>query len=243
LTETQARSIATRYVKDVSSSRLGEWTAAHGAAINPNALAACDRALYAASPYASVNGANLSEITVRTFDAHWVVPMCGRSGQLQIVVSFSALATELAANLGTSNAMQWERSDVMSFGVPVGAVASMYSPEGAALYAFTAGGKRVSSVPELVMAPMPEASVLVRWRVDLEAPISVIGANSGVTRQRATVFVGFGDTFKSSGLLDSDPRAGPPQLSWIDPVTKASFTVVPAPHAPGGVELVTRGNP
>jgi hypothetical protein len=243
LTEAQAKSIAARYVKDVMSSRLGEWIAAHGAAIQPNALAPCDRALYAASPYASRNGANLSEITVRTFDAHWVIPMCGQAGQLEIVVSFSALATELAENLGSRNSMPWERSDVMSFGVPVGAAASMYSPEGAALYAFTAGGKRVSSVPKLIMAPMPEASVLVRWRLDLEAPINVTGSHSAVSRPRATVFVGFGDTFRSSGLLDSDPQAAPPRLLWIDAVTKAPFAVVLAPGAPGGVELVTPGNP
>lgn len=243
LTEAQAKSIATRYVKDVAASKLSEWTAAHGAPIQPTALNPCDRALYAGSPYASLNGANLSETTIRTFDAHWVIPMCGQARQLQIVVSFSALATELTANLGSPKSLPWERSDVMSFGIPVSAAGSMYSPEGAARYAFTAGGKRVNSIPELIMTPMPKAPVLVRWRLELEAPITVTGGHSAVTRQRSTILVGFGDTYKSSGLLDGDPKAEPPQLSWIDPVTKAPFTVVLAPHAPDGVEIVTRRNP
>jgi hypothetical protein len=243
LSEAQAKSIATRYVKDVARSRLSEWTAEHGAAIQPKELNPCDRALYAANPYTSLNGANLSEITIRTFDAHWVIPMCGQAHQLQIVVSFSALATELTANLGSTKPLPWERSNVMSFGVPAGAAGSMYSPEGVARYAFTAGGKRVNSIPELIMTPMPKAPVIVRWRLDLEAPITVTGEHSAVTRDRSTVLVGFGDTYKSAGLLDSDPKAEQPNVSWIDPVTNASFTVVLAPHAPNGVEIVTRRNP
>ncbi len=243
LTEAQAKSIATQYVKDVATSKLGEWTAAHGAPIQPTALNPCDRALYAANPYVALNGTNLSEITVRTFDAHWVIPMCGQAGQLQVVVSFSARATELTADLGSSKPLPWERSDAMSFGIPIEAASSMYSPEGAARYAFTAGGKRVNSIPELIMTPMPKAPVLVRWRLELEAPINVTGVHSAVTRQRTTVLVGFGDTYKASGLLDSDPQAEPPQLSWIDPVTKARFAVVLAPHAPAAVEIVTWRNP
>ena len=243
LTEAEAKSIATRYVRDVAWTKLGDWTAAHGAAIQPEALTPCDRALYAASPYASLNGVNLSETAVRTFGAHWVVPMCGQAGQLQIVVSFSALATELTANLGSSRPLPWERSYGMSFGIPVGAAGSMYSPEGAAVYAFTASGKRVNSVPELIMSPMPSSPVLVRWRIDLEAPITVTGTRSAVSRQRATLLIGFGDTFRSSGLLDRDPQGGPPPSSWIDPGTKLPFTVVLLPNAPGAVEIVTRGNP
>lgn len=242
LSEAQAKSIATRYVNDVASSRLGEWTTAHGAAIQPKGLAPCDRALYAATPYSSLDGTNLSEITLRTFGAHWVIPMCGQAQQLQIVVSFSAHATELVTAPGSPDPLPWERSDAMSFGVPIGTAGSMYSPEGAALYAYTAGGRRVSSVPELVMTPMPKAPVLVRWRLDLEAPITVIGANSGLTRELVTVFVGFGDSYASSGLLARDPRGETPPSSWVDPLTKAPFAVVLAPHAPVALEIVTQLN-
>ena len=244
LDESQAKAIATRYVRDVASSKIGEWTAAHGAAIQPATLTPCDRALYSASPYEPLNATPVSEITVRTFGPHWVVPMCAPGGRLQVVAAFSALATELATNVGSPNQpLPWERSDVMSFGVPLGTFGSMYSPEGAALYAFTAAGKRVSSVPELIMAAMPGSPVLVRWSLDLETPIAVTGARSAASRERGSLLVGFGDTFKSSGLLDRDPTGSPALLTWTDPVTKAPFTVVLTSRASGAVELVTRRTP
>jgi hypothetical protein len=169
--------------------------------------------------------------------------MCGRAGKLQVVVALSALATELATGTGSTRTVPWERADVMSFGVPTSIAASLYSPEGAALYAFTNSGKRVNSVPQLIMTPRPYSPVLVRWHLELEGQVDVVGEHSGVSRQRGSVWVGFGDVFKSSGLLDRDPMAGPPTLSGIDAVTKAPFTVVLTPQAPDAVEVVTRRNP
>ena len=243
INEAQARAIASRYVSDVSQFRVGEWSASHGATIDPTTLKPCDRALYAASPYAAVTGPSVSEITIRTFNAHWVVPMCGRSGNLQIVVSFSALATELTPNLGTTKIVPWALADASSFGVPAGVATDMYSPEGATLFTFKKSGKRVSSIPELIMTPMPKAPALIRWRIDLENPVTVVGTVSQSVRQRGRLFVGFDDTFRSSGLLDLSPQATAPQTSWIDAVTRTPFTVVLAANAPAQVELVTGANP
>jgi hypothetical protein len=233
-----------RFVRGVAWSRLGDWSYKHGATIDPDALSPCDRAVYAASPYASLRGPNVSEITVRTFGPHWVIPLCGRAREVQVVVSFSALAMELAASLDSAHRPPpWERSEIRSSGFPVGAGGAMYSPEGAALFAFNATGKRVNSIPELVMSPMPSAPMLVRWRLNLESPVTVTGAHSALSRQRSSLLVGFGNWFKSSGLLDSDPQGAPAQTSWIDVQTKAPFTVVLAPNVPEAVEIVTRGNP
>ena len=243
LTEDQAKSIASRFVRDVAWSRLGAWTAEHGAPIDANALAPCDRALYAADPYVSLNGPQLSEVTVRTFGAHWVIPMCGRSGQLQLVITLSALATEMAVNLGSTRPLPWERANISSYGFPIGAQGSVYSPEGAALYAFQKTGKRVASVPELIMSPMPMSPVLVRWRLDLDAPITVRGSSSGVSRERATLLVGFAEIFKSAGLLDRDPRGEAPIVSWTDAVSRTAFTVVLSQLAPVSPEIVTRVHP
>ena len=243
LTEEQAKSISSRFVREVAWSKLGDWTAEHGAPIEPKVLTPCDRALYAADAYVSLNGSQVSEVTVRTFGPHWVVPMCGRSGQLQLVIALSALATEMAVNPGSTRPLPWERAMISSHGFPIGAQGSVYSPEGAALYAFQQTGKRVASVPELIMSPMPMSPVLVRWRLDLEAPITVRGASSAVVRQRATLLVGFGEIFKSAGLLDRDPRGEAPIISWTDAVTRTPFTVVLAPLAPIAPEIVTRVQP
>lgn len=242
ISEAQARAIATRYVRDVARSKLSDWTATHGAPIDAAALVPCDRALYAANPYIALQGPKISELTLRTFGAHWIVPMCGQLGELQVVVSFSALATELADDIGAER-LPWERAGVMSFGIPIGTPASMYSPEGAAFSAFTAAGKRASSVPQLIMTPMPMVPALVRWRLSIEGPITVVGTHSAAVRQITTVRVGFGTTFKSSGLLDDDPQAPVAKRTWLDPVTNQPFDVVMSPLAPQSLEIVTRRQP
>jgi hypothetical protein len=243
ISEVQARALASRYVSDVAQFRVAEWSASYGSPIEPTALIPCDHALHAATPYASVTGGKLSPLTLHTFGPHWIVPMCGRNGALQMVVSFAALATELTPNLGTKQVIPWSEADALSFGVPAGSASDMYSPEGATAYAFKKGGKRIASIPELVMNPMPKAPALVRWQIDLETPINVIGTESGLTRQRGKLLVGFGDTFRSSGLLDANPKAAAPVTSWVDAVTHQPFTVVLGANTPQGVEIVTGGKP
>lgn len=242
IAESQARSIAQRYVRDMASSLTHSWSADHGADVAPIALIPCDRAVYAANPYESLTGPNVSEVTVRTFGPHWVVPLC-KGGQPQVVVSFSSLAVELSEGvMDTSRLVPWARADVRSFGVPLGTSASAFTPEGAAVRAFSITGRRVSTIPELIMNPMPQSPVLVRWRVDLEAPVVLRGARSGVTRQLTSVMSGFGRTFKESGLLDFDSTGEPPNLEWTDAVTREPFTVVLRDRAPAAVELLSRTN-
>jgi len=243
INEEQAKAIANRYVREVASSLAGSWEDDHGAAVRANELASCARALYAGNPYATLRGTRVSEITVRTFGPHWVVPMCA-GGQLQVVVSFSSQATELTSDLTSAKIpLPWERADIRSFGVPLGVAGSLFTPEGAAQRAFVAAGKRVASVPMLIMNPMPSSPVLVRWRMDLEAPVIVTGTHSSVSRARNAVLVGFGETFKSAGLLDEDPQGEPAALLWTDVVTKEPFTLALTALAPARVELVTRENP
>jgi hypothetical protein len=238
LTEGQAKAIAIRYVRDLAPSLGSSWSADHGADVQAKSLAPCDRALYAANPYSTLAGAKLSEITVRTFGPHWVVPMCG-GARPQMVVSFSSLATELPTSVSANQLVPWERADIRSFGIPSGVPGSLFSPEGAAQRAFAVAGKRVRAIPSLIMNPMPASPVLVRWQVELEAPITVKGARSAVARDRSTLLVGYGETFKEAGLLDGNPQGEAAALSWTDAVTREPFTLVLAPRAVGSVELVT----
>lgn len=120
----------------------------------------------------------------------------------------------------------------------------MYSPEQATAYVFRQTGRRVWSVPELVMSPMPSSPVLVRWRVDLEGPVSVVGGQSAATRQRATLFVGFAEQFSESGLLDfSGAGAREATLNWPDLLTRDPVSAVLSPLAPTGLELVRKSTP
>lgn len=242
LNEQQARAIASRFVRDLSSSLAGSWMTDHGSNIRVSALAPCDRAVYAASPYASVTGANLSEVTVRTFGAHWVVPMCTGT-QAQVIVSFSSQAIELGTDVATKKALPWYRADIRSFGVPGTITGALFTPEGAAQRAYGVAGRRINSVPLLIMNPMPTSPQLVRWQVDLESPITVKGARSGTSRARSTVLVGFGETFKDTGLLDTNPQGEPPALTWTDAVTKEPFVLVLGPRAVKAAEFVNPENP
>jgi hypothetical protein len=92
------------------------------------------------------------------------------------------------------------------------------------------------------MTPMPETPALVRWRVDLEGAVSVKGDESASSRQRATLFVGFGSLFASSGLLDFNPNAAPRLNTWVDAITKTQVRPALSPLAPADVEIVRREN-
>lgn len=239
----QAIAIANRYVRDVAPWLASSWEADHGGVVRAKELTSCAQAIYAGSPYATLRGARVSELTVRTFGPHWVVPMCAQ-GQLQVVVAFSSQAIELTTDLASAKTpLPWGRADIRSFGVPSGVAASLFTPEGAAQRAFAASGKRIATVPTLIMNPMPGSPVLVRWRMDLEAPITIRGTRSGVARTRGTLLVGFGDTFKKAGLLDGDPSGQPAALLWTDAVTKEPFTLLLTTLAPASVEMVTREEP
>lgn len=236
--EQQARRIALDYSRAVAPYFSARWSREHGAEVNVVQLKACDRAIYAASAYVSIAG-NTSEITQRTFGPHWIVPMCS-GGQTQIVVSFSAQSIELLEPPGVGKPIPYHRTDFLSFGVPTQAASSLYSPEAVAAEAFRGTGKRVATVPVLVMSPHPAPPVLVRWRIDLESAVRVRGKDSGVPRERSSLFVGFGNGFGSSGLLDHNPQSDNAVLSWTDPITKALIRAVLLSTAPANIEVVTQ---
>jgi hypothetical protein len=240
--EAQARSVAARYVRDVAAQRVGEWSQTHGGVVRADDLTPCGRAVYAATPYTALEGSDLSEMTVRAFGPHWVVPMCSSDRRLQVVVAFSSLATELVPTVAAGKRVPWERSDVMSFGVPATVPGTLFSVEGAVSRAASLSGKRIKSVPDLLMNPMPGSPVLLRWQIELESPIKVVGRRSASVRERAKLMVGFGETFGESGMLDYDLERESAFPTWKDAVTGAAFTVKLKPNSPDAVELVTRGD-
>ena len=234
-----AESIASQYVHQFAKFKVEQWSREYGSNVDTTALHLCDRALHAANAYEPLTTAGLSEVTIRTFGPQWIVPMCGRGEVTQVVVSFSALATELALEPAKGAALPWERAISMSFGVPSGTPSSIFSPEGAAATVFKESGKRVSTIPELTATPMPQVPSLVRWRVGIEAPVTVKGTDSGRQRERSSLLAGFGDTFRTSGLLDDNSVGAAPPTSWTDPVTKQRFVVILKSNAPAAVERIT----
>jgi len=239
ISESQARAIAQSYVVAAGPSLRGVWSELHGSPVDIARLRLCDRALYAITPYTGFS-AEVSEVATRTFGPHWVVPMCGASGRVQVVITFSSLATELAPEPEANKPRPWERGHLGSFGVPASAASDLYSPEAAATKAFNATRRGIAQVPVLVMSPMPADPGLVRWRIGLETAVTVVGAESRSERSVQSLFVGFGSVLGVSGLLDRKPGAEV-MVDWKDIANRQPFSVTLSPLAPAGVELVDTG--
>ena len=90
---------------------------------------------------------------------------------------------------------------------------------------------------------MPQVPSLVRWRVGIEAPVTVKGNDSGQERQLTSLLAGFGDTFRTSGLFDDNAAGVAPPTSWTDPVTKQRFVVVLKGNLSATVERITVVHP
>ena len=239
VTRAQAVTITRRYVKDVGPSLVGGWSTFFGSRLSLAELAPCKAPVYAATPYTAIVG-DVSDAVAKELGPHWIVPICTSGGRVAVVLSFSARATTLVVAAGAN--LHYELADVLSVGIPADADASWYEPESAAASAFARTGVRVTEVPTLVMNPRPEVPLLVRWRVPLEAPVTVVGAKSGASRSRTAVLVGFGVVFRESGLLDVAPDSAP-RSSMLDRNTKATLQLGLSPAAPAPVEFVTPREP
>lgn len=239
ITRAQAVTIARRYVKDVGPSLIGPWSTVFGSPLALAELAACKSPLYAATPYTAIVG-DVSDAVAKELGPHWIVPICTSGGRIAVVLSFSARATTLVVPADANP--QYELADMLSVGIPEDADVSWYEPESAAALAFARTGVRVTEVPTLVMNPRPEAPLLVRWKVPLEAPVTVVGKKSGASRSRTAVLAGFGVVFRESGLLDVAPDTAP-RSSMVDRNTKATLQLSLSPEAPAPVEPVTPGKP
>lgn len=237
LSADEAVAIAREYVRNFGPSYVQLWASAHGAAIDLNALAPCTTALYARSAYKSV-GANISEITRRQFGPHWIVALCQREVPA-VILTFSSLATDLRNSTPKEKQQAYAQTDFLSHGYPLSADASMFTPEGVVSRAFERTGKRITTIPELILPPMPDSPALVRWRVTFDGPVSIKSASNSSPRNRSALFAGFLRVFIASGLLDGVPTSSPVTDSWTDGVTKAPFSPVLADDVPAKVEMVT----
>lgn len=231
----QAVAIARRYVVDIGPLLVGSWSKIFGSPLEVSDLAPCKNPLYAASPYVSMPN-DLAEATTRLLDPHWVVPVC-TGGHVAVVLSFSARDTDLAVPPPANP--HYETADMLSVGVPADADASFYEPEAAALLAYTRTGRRVKAVPQLVMNPYPEVPQLIRWRIEMETPVRVVGSQSANTRLRDALLIGFGPLFRTSGLYDVDDARASGSITVFDAKRRGPVSVALSSLAPAPVERVT----
>ena len=151
----------------------------HGAAINYHALTVCGRTLYARSAFQSVPS-SIPEPYRRPYGPWYLATLCGEDGSPTISLAISAWATDLAIVNGRIKFPSYAGNEFFSMGIPQGHVGEFpTSPEAAASLAAQTG-RRVSSVPELVMQPnLNGPPQLAHWHISLDGPASVQGLRSG----------------------------------------------------------------
>jgi hypothetical protein len=204
IAESDARFVAQEIVRHFGPSLRDGMSRDRGVPVDPYALRPCDRAIHAASPVEHAEPVP-SEQARRVFGSHWVVAMCDPSAQPAALVSFSSLALDLLESLReASEILPWGGADINVFGVPMDqAMVALLSPEAAAAAAYWRTGLRIAAVPTVMMAPLPDAPSVIRWRVRLEREARFIGERRGDSRRTASVMIGFVHSFRETDLVEN----------------------------------------
>ena len=150
-----------------------------GAAVDLKQLHACGRPLYAASAFDPLP----SDIDVayrRPYGAWWMVTLCA-GDEPQVSLAVSAMATDMRIVDGNIRFPAFHGNEFFAIGIPAGHYGEFpMSPEVAAVRAAQLTGRRVQSVPELII-PGPTAGLPqeAKWQLVIEAPTQLHGEKTG----------------------------------------------------------------
>jgi hypothetical protein len=234
-----ATKLAVAYIADYGEFLLGRFEHQHGGPIDLATVSPCGTPLYASTPY-ETGLSEVSRATQRAIGPHWLVTLCSRDATPTLSVAVSALAKDLVV---APQAPRLARTGSAFFpaGIPLKTGFLTLTPERAAALAARASGRRVSAVPELIMRRPPFAPQLARWKVTLEAPVKLKGAESGNVAPTSTVFVGFARSTQSQlGMFSA--RAGSPTTRPIHDLMngiRRTVTLQSRAGVPVATELAT----
>jgi hypothetical protein len=240
LAEAQAIALARAYMIGAAPWIGGVWERDRGARIDVRRLTACPRAYYAASAFALPTDAQPS--LQQAVGPQWLVSMCSPDGMPVLSVAVSALATDLRVEGG--RLVGPGGGQFTSAGIPARLSGVPVAPEEAVRLAAAGVGRRVTDVPELVLAGGPYAPQLAKWRLRLESPVTARGAKSGVAQTTSEVYLGFGETWNWTGLQTG--RADPTPRQVPNPARGAArgmVLLVPRPGYPIAYERATIERP
>ena len=159
----------------------------YGGPIDFSTLRACDRTLFARSPFEELP-TGLSRSAAHYLGSFWITAVCGVGGQRQVSVAIAAGASEITVSQGL---LVVPPNAVKMVGIPPSWDAPVpVSPEAAAVLAAQETGALVAAVPVLV-APNPVQAFPqgANWVIALDRAVSVHGERSNHTRQTAEVLV------------------------------------------------------
>jgi hypothetical protein len=238
LSEGQAVVLARAYVRSAGPWIGHTWEEDRGAPIDLDKLTACPRPYYTASPFEVASGAHAS--LRQAVGPYWLVSMCEPGGPPALSIAVSALATELSVSDG--HVIGPGGGQFTSAGIPARLSGVPIAPEEAVRIAAEGTGRRVAHIPELVLAPSPYPPQLAKWRIHLEGPVKVRGAQTGATQNTSELYVGFAETWNWTGLQAGRHESTPRQV--MNPGRDgATVLLVPRPGYPTTYERATVERP
>lgn len=188
LSEAEARAHAAAWAHDFGPYNRTHLEERHGGRIDFAPLTPCPRGYFAATPYDEVP-ADVHPGVRNFHDPQWLVSLCSPDGTPVVSVAVAAYATNnVALESGTLTWRGPGGSEYFVQGIPAGQDFPE-SPERAAELAARRTGRRVTAVPELVLAGSA-APQYARWRITLDAPVAVRALKRGAVERTNVLYVG-----------------------------------------------------
>lgn len=162
------------FPRDFHGERLSSYERDHGDLIDFRALRVGPRVYLAESPYEPVPG-TWPEHVLEVLEPTYLVPLHSAAGFQTLVMAVPVrdmgyrVTDDDQVRAGPSGALRFSTT-----AVPAGAEYDVpLSPECAVRVVGEATGRRVVRAPELVQGGRPSHPVLSRWRLTLDAPVSL----------------------------------------------------------------------
>jgi hypothetical protein len=196
----------------------------HGAPIKLANLHPCGRVFYASSSFEPLVG-DVPGPVKRAYGSWWVMHLC-ESGPPKVYLAVSAGAGHLFdVHAGKRSVLQADAirgSEYGWFGIPAGKTSQLLpTAEQVVQIVATWGGTRVAAVPELITTI--GGPTWVRWKVEVERPVTARLSRSGSLKETQVLFVGPVLDIRAAGsdrVISNDRStisvAGDAQLSEID---------------------------
>lgn len=215
ITASDATTLAAAWAKGFAKYVVPALAKDRGAAIDLASLRPCGTPYYGNTAYQPPLTA--PQGVQNQYAAHWFVTLCDDAGAA-IDLAVAATAVGLHANGEQITFPRMSGNEFFPRTIRSGDAVPI-TPERAVAVATRATGRRVTAIPELVL---PESHIVpqyARWRLLLDAPVSVTPIGSTVPTPTTELFVGLDPAGTSDeALMIRSPDQPPPVTATYIPV-------------------------
>ena len=184
ITVAQANALAIAWAREFGPLFMELLEKEHGGPINFAKLQTCGRTLYAETPYEPPP--EFFHVSARrVLGSQWLVTLCDR-GVPSVSLSVAARSTDLTIVNGKVEFPFSHGDEFFPMGIPLGHTGDYpMSPERAAVRIFELTGRRVTTVPTLILPGRPFVAQLSRWGARLEGAATLRSRAGLVERSEA----------------------------------------------------------